>query len=59
MFEIWFKQLQFAKIIAMVDVVNTSSIRVLEKLGFTSPRIEKTETGVDFIYEMKNQDIID
>ncbi len=50
-------KLKFAKIVAMVDVENMPSKRVLEKIGFKSPRIERTEIGEDLIYEMKNQDI--
>ncbi len=54
-----FENLKFAKIIAMVDIEHIPSQKVLEKIGFIKQRIEKTETGDDFIYEIENQDFID
>lgn len=49
-----FEQLRFNEVIAITDLENTASHRVLEKIGFVKREIEKIDGQDNLIYLAKN-----
>ncbi len=53
-----FERLKFSKIIAMTDLENVASQKVLEKIGFAKRGIEKINNEDNLVYLAKNSVII-
>lgn len=49
-----FASLGLTKIVARADIDHFPSHKVLEKIGFKMKQIEKSETGDDWVFEIRN-----